>query len=297
MTVISRAYQTEADYSALRRFLMELPDVPNSHVNVATGDLDWWRYSHQDVDRMLTVQLWIDDSRNAVVGFAWPEAEAIDIFVDPRFRQLEPEMINWAIAHSQANGDASLTIVANDRDRDRQIALTKCGFESTDAHYTYRGRSLETEIPNPAIAEGYRFGDLVGADDACIQARVDVHRAAWDPSKYTVEKQRRVMASPTYRPDLDLVVIGPGEAFATCTIVWYDAQNQFGVFEPVGAHPDHRRLGLTAAMMYEGMRRLRALGARRVYVNSWHASIPANKLYESCGFQLVDHQRKWTLKF
>lgn len=297
MAIVSRAYQTEADYAALRQFLLNLPEGVVSAGNVTVGDLDWWRFHHENVDKMLDVQLWIDDERDAVIGFAWPEAESIDVFVDRRFREIEPEMIDWAIAHSRASGDATLTIVSNDRDRDRQTALTKRGFDGTDAHYTYRGQSLEKVIPAPVLPDGYRFGDLVNADAATIEARVEVHRAAWAPSKYTVEKQLRVMGSPTYRPDLDLVVIGPGDAFASCTIVWLDAQNEIGVFEPVGCHPDHRQLGLTKALMYEGMYRLQALGAKRAFVNSWHASIPANHLYESAGFQLVDRQRKWTLTF
>jgi ribosomal protein S18 acetylase RimI-like enzyme len=102
------------------------------------------------------------------------------------------------------------------------------------------------------------------------------------------------MQSPTYRPELDLVVIGPGEAFATCTIIWFDEQNRIGVFEPVGCHPQYRRRGLTKAMMFEGMRRLQALGAERAFVASAHDNAASNHLYESCGFQFIERVRNWT---
>jgi ribosomal protein S18 acetylase RimI-like enzyme len=65
------------------------------------------------------------------------------------------------------------------------------------------------------------------------------------------------------------------------------------VFEPVGCHPDYRQRGLTRAVMLEGMARLKALGARKAFVNSLATSLPANRLYESSGFRLVDRQRKW----
>jgi ribosomal protein S18 acetylase RimI-like enzyme len=45
--------------------------------------------------------------------------------------------------------------------------------------------------------------------------------------------------------------------------------------------------------MYEGLRRLKALGADPAYVSSWHDSLPANRLYESCGFTEVDRTMQW----
>jgi ribosomal protein S18 acetylase RimI-like enzyme len=292
MAVFSRPYQSEDDYAALRRFLVNLPGMRISAGNCTIGDLDWWRFHHDDPDYMQNVQLWLDGGE--VVGWVWPEKSDGDLFVHPTYRQIEGEMIDWLIASARSRGEAELTIVANDRDRLRQQALAERGFVRTDAHYTYRGRSLEWSIPVPVLPDGFRFGDSVGVDDAYVEARVNVHRAAWEPSRMTVAKHRAVMQAPTYQPDLDLVVIGPGEAFATCTIVWFDEQNRIGVFEPVGCHPAFRRRGLTRTMMFEGMRRLQKLGAERAFVNSWHESLPANRLYESCGFQLIDRQRKWT---
>lgn len=294
MAVISRPYQSEDDYTALRRFLVNLPDMRTSAgiYNVTIGDLDWWRFHHDDPNHMLKVQLWLNGED--VIGWAWPASGSIDLFVDPRHREIEPEMIDWAVATARANGDTELTIIANDRDRHLRDALAARGFVATEAYYTFRGRSLEWSIPKPVLPEGFRFSDSVGAGEAYIERRVDVHRVAWEPSRMTVDKHKAVMGSPTYRPDLDLVIAGPDGAFATCTIIWFDDQNKIGVFEPVGCHPAFRQRGLTKALMFEGMRRLQKLGALRAFVNSWHESVPANRLYESCGFQLIDRQRKWT---
>ena len=44
--------------------------------------------------------------------------------------------------------------------------------------------------------------------------------------------------------------------------------------------------------------RIEALnGAVNAFVASSHASLPANRLYESSGFQLVDHQHNWVKMF
>jgi ribosomal protein S18 acetylase RimI-like enzyme len=64
----------------------------------------------------------------------------------------------------------------------------------------------------------------------------------------------------------------------------YDEINHFGIFEPVCTHPDHRRKGLARSLMFEGMRRLRALGATVVCVETGDA-VPANSLYAAVGFE------------
>jgi ribosomal protein S18 acetylase RimI-like enzyme len=120
-----------------------------------------------------------------------------------------------------------------------------------------------------------------------------VHRDAFAPSRMTAAKHRAVMAAPTYRQDLDLVVEAPDGSLAAFSIVWFDEVNGIGVFEPVGTHSAHRRLGLGAAVMREGMRRLQALGAHTAYVNTGGHTRAANALYEATGFELVDVNWMW----
>ena len=291
MNAIMRPYRGEDDYARMRRFLQALPDVTESGSDCTIGDLDWRRFTAKMPDQMSKLQLWFDE--DDVAGFVWPEPGNAEILVDPANRELERTMIEWAMANGQEA--ESLTILANDQDLERQRLLTTLGFERTDEFYTYRKRSLDGEIETPVLPPGYAFRDMCEATPEIVERRVEVHRAAWAPSKMTVEKHRAVMGSETYRPDLDLVIASPDGIFATCTIVWHDPVNEIGVFEPVGCAPDFRQLGLTKALMYEGMRRLQALGAVNAFVASAssHASLPANRLYESSGFQLVDHQHNW----
>ena len=52
-------------------------------------------------------------------------------------------------------------------------------------------------------------------------------------------------------------------AFAIC---WLDPVNAIGHFDPVGTHPDYQRKGLGRAVLYEGMRRMKARGMRTASV-------------------------------
>jgi len=92
-----------------------------------------------------------------------------------------------------------------------------------------------------------------------------------------------IMQTRSYRRDLDLVVEAPDGSVASFCVVWIDPVLRIGVFEPVGTHPDHRGRGLAKAMMWEGFRRAKALGARAVYVDAWATSPHANALYKSTG--------------
>ena len=72
----------------------------------------------------------------------------------------------------------------------------------------------------------------------------------------------------------------------------YDATNRLGIFEPVCTHPNHRRRGLARTLMLEGLRRLQAIGARDVMVDTGDM-IPANRLYDSIGFSEVVRVYGW----
>jgi len=69
-------------------------------------------------------------------------------------------------------------------------------------------------------------------------------------------------------------------------LAWLDAENRAGEFEPVGTHPDFRRLGLGSAVCRFALRRLEDEGATRAMVYGLvDPSNPGAKaLYESIGF-------------
>jgi ribosomal protein S18 acetylase RimI-like enzyme len=86
-----------------------------------------------------------------------------------------------------------------------------------------------------------------------------------------------------YRPELDQVAVAPDGSFAAFCLCWLDEGNRVGDLEPVGTHPDHRRLGLARAVCLAGLRSLRDAGADTALVYSVGGS-GATRLYESVGF-------------
>ena len=294
--IYSRHYQGDDAYHRLRSFLTEIYPLVTPNVYCTVGDLDWWRGIDDDQNAILSARLWFDDDKR-VVGFVWPwpKQRQVDLIVHPDYRACEPEMLEWAEQSAKERDPGSEGAVVSTwsfaKDEVRQALLRERGYERQNGFFAFRGRPLAAKVPMAGLPTGYALRHFRGEED--IERRVAVHRDAFAPSRMTAAKHRAVMRSPSYRPELDLVVEAPDRSFAAFSIVWFDDVNRIGVFEPVGTHAAHRRRGLGRAMMFEGMRRLRNLGAETAHVNSWLADGPAAALYDSVGLTVLDRNHEW----
>lgn len=129
--------------------------------------------------------------------------------------------------------------------------------------------------------------------ETCVAA----DRDAFAPSQMTDAKHRAVMASPTYRPELDLIIEAPDGSVAAYCIVWLDEANKHGVFEPVGCQSAHRQRGLAKVVTYEGMRSVRTMGVASASVLSDPSEVAANRLCASVRFPNLDRNRYWVKSF
>ena len=96
-----------------------------------------------------------------------------------------------------------------------------------------------TDVEQPVLPAGFRFRT---ADEAGPEAAVQAHVDAWAPSAYTAESYEGVRQTAAYRGDLHVLVEAPDGTMAASTIMWLDEANKTVEFEPVGTHPDYRRL-------------------------------------------------------
>lgn len=79
----------------------------------------------------------------------------------------------------------------------------------------------------------------------------------------------------------------PSGQFAAFCICWMDEANQVGHLEPVGTHPRFRRKGLGAAVVSEGLQRMKARGMRAAGVWMESGNRAAQRLCELVGFRKV----------
>lgn len=291
------SYQNEADYEQMRCLLSETYANSVPPLNCTVGDLDWWRSITNDPDVLEKVQLW--RAGDDLIAFTWPGDHQIDVMIHPNHRALERTILPAAEADHRRRSppgdeEGRFRYWSNENDLVRNAMLQEFGYTCTSDYFALHTYILAQRPDAAALPSGYTIRTVKGEED--LEARVAVHRAAFHPSRMTVEKHRAVMQSPTYRRELDLVVVAPEGAFAAYTIAWFDETNAMGIFEPVGCHPDYQRRGLAGAVVREGLRRLHGMGVKVAHVNSWREDSPGAALYRSLHFTVSGRIFAWEKK-
>lgn len=153
-----------------------------------------------------------------------------------------------------------------------------------DGEWTQLNHRDLAEVEQPELPPGFRFRT---ADDTGPEAAVRAHVDAWPRSSYTTRNYADVRATAAYRGDLHVLVEAPDGTMASSAIMWFDEVNRTVEFEPVGTHPDYRRLGVARAVILHGMLLARAAGATHATVVCLGAPghPAARALYYGLGFR------------
>lgn len=274
MNLNMRLYQTENDYWKLRAFLREVFLLNQCHERSwQVARLDYWRFfgntSFEHDDLTKTICLW-ETGAGQVAAFITPESRGlVYIQVHPDFRspELENDMLQAAeqhLAEPDGKGGQQVTVWAHQTDNMRIEALLNRGYVRGDWPEHQFRRCLEDDIPDAPPASGYRIRSL--GDESELPARSWVSWRAFHPEEPDAnylgwEWYPNIQRCPLYRRDLDLVVEAANGELAAFTTIWYDDVTRTGYFEPVGVSPEHQRKGLGRAVMTEGLRRLKHMGA------------------------------------
>jgi GNAT superfamily N-acetyltransferase len=269
------------------------------------GDIIWGLFQNTRIDPTTRIHLF-EHADGGLAGFVWlyPPGHFV-IGVDPRTadpRMAFAAMRTWAESHLIGEARASessleaITTESASTDRVTPAWLTGAGYRPTgEANFQHNHQALDRHLPEVALLAGALVRSVDGVDERDLAARVELHREVWAPSRFTVEGYRRLRERPVYRPDLDLVAVTPEGELAAYCIVWWDPASRVGLYEPVGAAERHRGKRYASAVMAEGLRRLRALGATDAVVGcaTRPESEPARRLYASTGFEVVCRWETW----
>jgi GNAT superfamily N-acetyltransferase len=165
----------------------------------------------------------------------------------------------------------------------RQRIFERLGYQPVATPgMLYTTRALREPIPDKPLPDGFSMRPVAGEQGAGLVA--EVHNGAFTP-KWDAEQYLAVMRTPGFHIDHELVVVAPDGRFAAFVIIWLDPISRTGYFEPVGCHRDFQRRGLTSALMYEGMRRMRAAEMETAIVRYHADNVSGVALYRSVGFQ------------
>ncbi len=292
MQLTMRAYQTEEDYWRIRAFLREvflLNDRRELCWQVAR--LDYWRWhviencNACEPAKDVTFIWETPDKQIAAVLNPEGRGEAhLQVHPGLRTPELEEEMIVVAEQQLAAPGPDGprLRVFADGHDATRPDILIRRGYVKRGLPEHQWRRELDVPIPDVPVAPGYTVRSLGDTDELPSRSwaswrafhpdEPDEHYEGW-------EWYHNIQRMPLYRRDLDLVAAAPtGEIASFCTI-WYDDVTRSAYYEPVGTMPEHQRRGLAKAILTEGLRRLKRMGATRAFVGGYEPG--PNALYTS----------------
>ena len=307
MKATFRPYQTEDDFWRMREFLRRVfllngRRLQSWHV----GRLEYARW-HTCIN---CAQVRIEDvsflreTDGEITAILLPDGGRGEAFpsVHPGLRslELEEEMLDVAEEHLHAvreDGTRRLFVWAPEKDTLRQDLLRRRGYTQRGLTEHQWRRALDrpvAAVPPPAGYTIRSLGDGLELLERCYASGLGFHQGDIktavdnrdDPTWY-----RNIQSAPLYRRDLDLVAVASDGAIASFCTIWFDDVTRSGMFEPVATVPAHQRHGLARAVLTEGLRRLRHLGALTAHVSGYEPG--PNALYQSLLGPDVDLNQPW----
>lgn len=264
---------------------------------VHPGDVLWGMYQNTRFDPTASIGLW-ETEVGELAAFGWGDRHGLAVQVGPLALvddALLAEILDWGEARACAREGDERRLRVSVRDCDTPLLrlVEARGYTNAGNPMLHMARSLDGPIPDALPSEFVVRAVQGGVED---EARVNLHREVWHPSRVTLEAYRRLRTISGYRSDLDLVAVAPSGEFAAYCICWFDPGSVSGEFEPVGTRGAFRRRGAGRAVMLEGLRRLQALGARTAIVYSVEANTASTGLYQSVGFRPVGRDLTYAKK-
>ncbi len=263
---------------------------------------DWpYRFSSWALDQVQNTQVWLNVS-SEMIGWVIMQTPfwAIDCVVYPEApTELYRDMLAWAKARAaemQAAGTGRpmwfVSIAADRHERRRDLEVL--GFSDQAEVGEDAWSKVLFELPPQMIFStaflpaGYTVRSLDSHTE--IQAYVDLHRQVFESESMTYAWRANSVRTPGYINDLDLVVVsdkGELQGFCVAWLRTLASGETVGQIEPLGVRQSQRGQKLSKVLLGEAVRRLRAHGASRVYVETDRQRASAMAAYTSMGFQVA----------
>jgi ribosomal protein S18 acetylase RimI-like enzyme len=289
-----RPYREDVDIARLQDFTAQQIRDFGRVGSVHPGDIPHRIFNGlRREDPRELIHIWEDDTGEIV---AWtlldPSGAGIDPQVSWRMRSEAPdfegEVNAWSekiLVEKLRERGSEATYIETDafeEDTARTEMLRSLGWEAQDIEEIMLTRRPLRDLEAPQLPDGYRIRCVRGVGEAAAVA--EVHSAGFG-SSWTPELYRRVMESPGYSAERELVVEAPDGSLAGFCVTWPDQINLTGYFEPVAVHPDHRRLRLGSALMRAGMAMMVDWGMEWAEVMYEVDNPGSGKLYRGEGFE------------
>lgn len=232
------------------------------------------------------VLVWTEGDSVEAFALLWPKYQAFDLVTRHTLDRAALRAVASEVAGAaEARGRVETDVIGDDQ----QLCgvLEDLGFTRFEDGYVFTAQPIPEHID---VNPGEFVVRSVAREDAAALA--EVHARSFG-SSWTALEYERLMDSPGYIAENELVAVDASGAFAGFTVTWYDGRNKIGYFEPVGVHEDFHRRGVGSLLLAEGMRRMRAAGMTHATV--WHDASDerSEAFYAANGFERVSTVSRW----
>ena len=223
---------------------------------------------------------WKTESDQAVALFI-SEYGRDDFFivVHPDFWPLFPQVLQWGL-DVWAKDKSKISTSVFTYGQQKIEALTAVNFYEDGHEENLRTYALPQYDFSYHLKPGFKL--LTFAEYGNYESKVKLVQNAFSNPNFSEARLRSLQSSPSYHPELDLVIVNSeGESVAYC-MGWLEENNpKSGYIEPMGVHSDYRRNRFGIALAKECFKRLQAMGAEKAWVASNAEPHISNFLYES----------------
>ena len=275
-------YQPEY-YQQVCDFLIEINEEGQGHENRNWARFEWMHeHSLTKKELLEYMGLWFDEDH--LVGAALIDMYFGEAFVGTLkdYRSLYPEVLRYAF--DNLKDDQGLGVAINELNKEEIDEALKQGFFKTEAEETDCIIDLDRDYP-VALPEGFTAVEF--------DAQEHPQEMEWlcyrgfdngeDEQEFLAHYKKPTQKRPHFNEFLCIVVKNAaGEMVATAS-TWYDNRVDYAYLEPVCVLPAYRKQGLGKTAVYAAINHARALGAKRVIVNS------GQEFYKRIGFRVANH--------
>ena len=307
MATRMRDYHWEKDFESSRRFLADIFSIRKAYTNWIPSELENVKFGpggteyRDEEDEYLKIWGLFDEAqqialRVIAVSYTKPSGNCWLSF-HPNYTSVAREVVLWMQNRvKEMKGDkieeVQMKFVVDDDDEDLILLLSDLGFQKGEIEGDKQVRPIDSPVPTYVLPEGYTIRNAIIEMDFLkyreVQMTVFPHIVSM-----SLELLQLYSTASFYQEDLDIVAIDPDDKFAAFCTARIDPLSKIAELEPVGTHPDHRKLGLARAVICESLKRLENYKPSAVVILGAAPTYGARRLYESVGFVNEGARHHW----
>jgi GNAT superfamily N-acetyltransferase len=307
MTITCRKFYGVEDYLRLKRFLEESVSISGVKFYFNVNSLEFGYDLYEDKSYMEAVA---EDLGNN--SFLWFENDKlmggimagrrIQLFINPKDKHRFGEMYKAAgeavNKYIEEGGNLGISDFSEcswrpfDGDSEIERVLTENQYHKTEEYWVLRYFDHSESVKEAKLPEGYYIKTLSEIPDISKVVEMYSECLGMDFGEISLRKARQ---SSAYRNELDIIVMAPDHTPAALCSGRYDEKNKMASFEAVACFREHRKKGISRAMMLHALKAAGDLGAEiSTVLTLTPDQFPApNRLYESVGFKLAGNRYTW----